>query len=596
MSPNKQKSTQSTRSSNLEKETLSIFWSVIWGNKPIFLRSLSYLVGVIGINVVTPYFISMALAGLATHRGDIMGYLLPLIIGASVGLLGNWFGFANVLKLNASSQYDLLQIVLDKLLQRSVGFHSNTIGGKLVSNALDYPSALGKLIDTVYINVAPFLLIMFVGIGIVLSRSLPMGLALVGLTGITLALIVIESRRRSKLRVERKKATNNMIAHVSDTIVNAQAVKTFAREDDELKQHKAYGALLLGLRLRDWTSTARSGTARMGVLIALQIIFIAFVGYLLHRDPSVLAIGIFSFSYMITLTNRLFEVGSMIRNIEEAFLMAASMTEIFLEPTEIVDLPKAKRLVVKEGIVKIDAINFSYHEGSSEENVFKDLTLNIPSGQRVGLVGPSGGGKSTLTRLLLRFDDVDQGSIVIDSQDIRQVTQASLRQAISYVPQEPLLFHRSIFDNIAYGKPNATSVEVQAASELAYASDFINKLSAKYDTIVGERGVKLSGGQRQRVAIARAILKDAPILILDEATSALDSESEVYIQKALEQLMKNRTTLVIAHRLSTIQKMDRIIVLNDGMIVEDGTHTELLAKPGLYAKLWSHQSGGFIED
>ncbi len=188
------------------------------------------------------------------------------------------------------------------------------------------------------------------------------------------------------------------------------------------------------------------------------------------------------------------------------------------------------------------------------------------------------------------------GSITIDDQDVRRVTQVSLRRAISYVPQEPLLFHRSIFENVAYGKPDATRDEVRIAATQAFADEFIDTLPAGYDTIVGERGVKLSGGQRQRVAIARAILKNAPIIVLDEATSALDSESEVLVQKALEKLMKGRTTLVIAHRLSTIQKMDRIVVLQDGRIVEDGSHKKLLKASGLYAKLWSHQSGGFIEE
>jgi ATP-binding cassette subfamily B protein len=196
--------------------------------------------------------------------------------------------------------------------------------------------------------------------------------------------------------------------------------------------------------------------------------------------------------------------------------------------------------------------------------------------------------------LLLRFEDVDSGVIAIDEQDISEVTQTSLRQAIAYVPQEPLLFHRSIRDNIAYGKPKSTLAEIRSAAHKAYATEFIEALPDGYDTVVGERGVKLSGGQRQRVAIARAILKNAPILVLDEATSALDSESELMIQKALWELMKDRTAIVVAHRLSTIQRMDRIIVLDEGSVLEQGNHQELLAEKGLYAKLWSHQSGGFI--
>ena len=210
-------------------------------------------------------------------------------------------------------------------------------------------------------------------------------------------------------------------------------------------------------------------------------------------------------------------------------------------------------------------------------------------------MGASGSGKTTLTKLLLRFADIDKGTISIDGQAINQVTQASLREHIAYVAQEPLLFHRTIRENIAYARPDATDEQIAHAAKPAGALTFITKLPDGFNTLVGERGIKLSGGQRQRIAIARAILKDAPILILDEATSALDSESERLIQRSLTNLMKNRTSIVVAHRLSTIASLDRIVVMDNGAIIEQGSHTELLAKGGAYAKLWNHQSGGFIQ-
>ena len=228
--------------------------------------------------------------------------------------------------------------------------------------------------------------------------------------------------------------------------------------------------------------------------------------------------------------------------------------------------------------------------------MFFDFDLKIPAGKTVGLVGVSGSGKTTLTKLLLRFADVMGGAIYIDGQDIRDVTQQSLREAIAYVPQESSLFHRSVFENIAYGKPGASEEEVIHAAKLANADEFIRELPEGYETLVGERGVKLSGGQRQRIAIARAILKDAPILVLDEATSALDSESEALIQGALSNLMKGRTSIVVAHRLSTIAGLDEIVVLKDGVIVEKGSHQELLVKNGEYSKLWSRQSGAFLQE
>lgn len=580
----------------MEKETTAIFAKTVWDNKSLLFRALLHTIGTICINILVPLLVSLTLANLATGNGDVSTYLWPMAAVAAIGVTANYFGFSNYLKLTAKVQADLLERAFNTILHRSVGFHTNTIGGKLVSNALDYPTSFGRLGDAVFVQMIPFTLTMVVGIGVVLSRSIPMGLGLVAVTLITIVLVILESRRRSGWRAERKVVQNKMIAHVSDSVVNAQAVKTFAAEARELKTHRALSDHVLQLRFRDWSATARSGSLRMGVLLALQIAFITLVAFLIKQDSSVLAIGIFSFSYMITLTNRLFEIGTMIRNLEEGFLSAASMTEILLQDTEITDAPKAKKLRVTRGDIAIRDVSFAYNDNKTPEKVFHSLTLHIPAGQKIGLVGPSGGGKSTLTRLLLRFDDIQSGEICIDNQNIAQVTQASLRAAISYVPQEPLLFHRTILENIAYGKPRASLAAIKRAAKLAFADEFIDKLPAGYDTIVGERGVKLSGGQRQRIAIARAILKDAPILILDEATSALDSESEAYIQQALEQLMKNRTTIVVAHRLSTIQKMDRVLVLQDGTIAEDGPHKKLLTQDGLYAKLWSHQSGGFIEE
>jgi ATP-binding cassette subfamily B protein len=272
------------------------------------------------------------------------------------------------------------------------------------------------------------------------------------------------------------------------------------------------------------------------------------------------------------------------------------MMQVLSQEHTVTDESNAKKLMVRNGEIALSNVSFSYEKKGTTKTLFDDLNLRIPSGQSVGLIGPSGGGKTTITKLLLRFMDIDGGSITIDGQDIASITQASLRDAITYVPQEPLLFHRSLKENIAYGKPTASMEEIIEAAKKAHAHEFIDDLPHKYDTLVGERGIKLSGGQRQRVALARAILKNAPIIVLDEATSALDSESEVLIQEALRKLMENRTTIVIAHRLSTIKHLDRILVLEKGKITEDGTHDELsTVKNGTYARLWAHQSGGFIE-
>jgi ABC-type multidrug transport system fused ATPase/permease subunit len=284
-------------------------------------------------------------------------------------------------------------------------------------------------------------------------------------------------------------------------------------------------------------------------------------------------------------------IGKIFDSFSQAFgEMEEGLDDIFIDH-EIVDISDAKELRISNATITLQNLTFAY----DEQTIFDNLNLTIKPGERIGLVGPSGAGKSTLVSLLLRQHDLTSGAILIDDQNIAEVTQDSLRSNIALVPQEPMLFHRTIAENIKYGKPDAAYDEMVEAAECAQARVFIEALPQQYDTLVGERGVKLSGGQKQRVAIARAMLKEAPILVLDEATSALDSESEVAIQKALESLMEGKTVIAVAHRLSTLRKMDRILVIDKGEIVEDGTHDTLANAGGLYATLWAHQAGGFIK-
>ncbi len=290
--------------------------------------------------------------------------------------------------------------------------------------------------------------------------------------------------------------------------------------------------------------------------------------------------------YIISLVNRVWDIGNTLQRVYDAFSDASEMIDIIELPFGISDAPNASALVPTEGTLRFDAVSFYYN---TDRPILSNLDLQIQGGEKIALVGSSGAGKSTVTKLLLRQYDIREGSITIDGQDIREVTQHSLHEAIGYVPQEPILFHRSLRDNIAYGKRTATEEEIVEAAKKAHCHEFISSLPDQYATHVGERGVKLSGGERQRVAIARAILKNAPILVLDEATSSLDSHSESLIQDALEKLMKGKTVIVIAHRLSTVMDADIIFVVAKGKIVAHGTHKELEKKSKDYKELIKNQ-------
>ena len=337
------------------------------------------------------------------------------------------------------------------------------------------------------------------------------------------------------------------------------------------------------------------GLDAIQAIFSFIVEFIVFYVAVIYWKGDFLSVGAFVLIqlYVMGLSGQLWGFARIIRDFYEGYADAKEMIEIMKLPYEIKDTIIAKPIIVTSGEIVFDNVNFSFNE---TREVLSNIKLKINAGEKVALVGPSGAGKTTFVRLLLRFYDVTGGHIEIDGNDIKNITLESLRNNISLVPQDPLLFHRTIKENIRYGKPNATDEEVVEASRLAHCVEFIENLPNKYDTYVGERGIKLSGGERQRVAIARAILKNAPILILDEATSSLDSNSESLIQDALSTLMRGKTTIVVAHRLSTIKKMDRIVVLKNGSILEEGTHNSLIRKKdSLYKDLWTLQAGGFIQ-
>jgi ATP-binding cassette subfamily B protein len=482
---------------------------------------------------------------------------------------------------------------MDELLAKDLAFFHDNFAGSLTKRTLGYARRFEDVFDVLSFQViAKILPLGFVTV--VLWRYSPLLiLVLLGMLSITVALVVPRIRRRRQLVDEREAASNVLAGHVADSIANAEAVRGFARERDEAAIHAVNVREFGRKTLRSWdyqnfrvntiTAPMYILTNTLGLIVALHISL---------GTASSLETVFLTFSYFATATRVMWEFNRIYRNLEGALTDAAQFADLLLDPPLVQDVGSPVPFAPRDHGVEMRDISFRH--SPAQPLLFDRFSLAVAAGTRLGLVGRSGGGKTTITRLLLRFKDVERGQILVGGQSIADVAQSALREAIAYVPQDPAMFHRTIADNIRFARPQATDEEVRRAAVLAHAAEFIQSLPDGYDTLVGERGIKLSGGQRQRIAIARAILKDAPILILDEATSSLDSESEGLIQDALWTLMAGRTAIVIAHRLSTVRRMDSLVVLDRGRIVEQGSHEHLLGLGGIYASLWSHQSGGFL--
>jgi len=578
------------------RNTLHIYWQHVKKHKLTFFISLIAIpASVLLLDTLLPFFLSQAIGGL-TEKNEALLHS-TLIAAAVVGIAGallNLIGFQSLIRHEAVVRKELSNSVFTSILSKDLRFFVDEKVGALTSRYIDFIRSHVALQDLLIIRTIGFVLSVGVGIVIVALNSLLVAGILAGLIVLLVIQVKVSLRIREPYRQKRKKLAAEIHGKVADGITNSLIVKTFAHEKYETKHIAKITEKHRVAYLKDFQILSIDGSTRIFAMTVTQLIAISICATLVFNGQLDIAIAIFTITYLQRISSQLFGLGEILNGYDQALLDASPMSEILMKKDTIVDPTHPKTADFTHPSIKLTDASYRYSD--SDSDVLEHINLTIKPGQKVGLVGPSGAGKTTVTHLLLRFADVTDGSIVIGGQDIREITQEELRTHIAYVPQEPMLFHRSLRENIAYGKLDATDKEISRAAKLANASEFINKLPEGLDTVVGERGIKLSGGQRQRIAIARAILKDAPILILDEATSALDSESEKLIQDALQKLMKNRTSVVIAHRLSTIAKLDRIIVLNDGQIQEDGTHDELLSSKGLYAKLWAHQSGGFIEE
>ncbi len=496
-------------------------------------------------------------------------------------------------RFEADVMEQLYESTFGYLIRHSHHFFTSNFTGTLVHKVGKFSRASESLFDTVVTQFFPTFLFIIGATVILFTRNHMLGIILAVWEVLFLFLQIYLSRKRQPIRTLRAEADSKMTGGLSDAISNQSTVSLYAGTAFETTLFKNLVHNWRLATLRSWYSDQRN-QAIIGLLMTVLQVSVMFMA-IIFWTRGLLTLGDFYLiqSYLLGTFNRLANINYSLRRFYDAYTDAAEMVAILKTPHEIQDAKDAQSLNVAKGEVWFDDVSFYFNK---ETPVLAQFNLKITGGERVALVGPSGAGKSTVTKLLLRMYDLQQGEIKIDGQDIKAVTQDSLRESVAFVPQEPVLFHRTLMENIRYGRQGATDAEVLEAAKLAHCHEFITKLKHGYDTLVGERGIKLSGGERQRVAIARAILKNAPILVLDEATSSLDSESEALIQDALETLMKGKTVVVIAHRLSTIMKMDRIVVMESGAIAATGTHLELLNQGGLYAKLWSIQAGGFIVD
>ncbi len=549
-------------------------------------------------NLIGPLFMRQFFNLLAegSARADLPALIFTL---ALIGLfwLANWVGTR--IQDTASSYLEsrvrstLLFDAFSYLIDHSYNFFVSNFAGSLTSKVGKYARSYEQLFSLIVTQLLPTLIFVLGAITVLFLQNHFLGAVLAVWCIVFVLFQVWVALIRQPYREERSEADTRVTAALADAIGNQSTITLFSGAAHEQGR---FGKAVTHWRDLSWNLWRFDSWMWGGIglfTLAIELFLMGGAIYYWHRGLLTLGDFVLIQSYLFTTLSALVGINYQIRNFYDALADAGEMVHILDLPHEIRDVPDAKPLRVSGAEVQFDGVDFYFRDTRA---ILEQFSLRIGGGEKIALVGPSGAGKSTLTKLLLRLYDVTGGRILIDGQNIAHVTQESLRNAISFVPQEPILFHRTLMENIRYGKQDATDEEVIAAARQAHCHEFIALLPEQYETYVGERGIRLSGGERQRVAIARAILKNAPILLLDEATSSLDSESEHLIQDALEILMRGKTVMVIAHRLSTIMKMDRIVVLEGGRIADQGTHSDLLARGGLYQRLWNIQAGGFLVD
>lgn len=582
------------------KQIISVYWQHV---RPYKWRVLSIFL-MVGINMVLwtvyPLYYKDLFDGLvAMSKTGIYDWsFIQRIFAIVFGIYGVMWIFWRITGLMASIVQpqiaaDLQNTVFKNVLNHSYRFFTEEPSGSLVKKASRFVDAFNNMAEPILWRLFPIVItlvtmfVVFWRIEWALGAMLFVGVAIFMLADIGV------SHLKLPLDERRSEMDSKASGLLTDGLTNAVNIKLFVSAERERAGYKTLTEQQREAQTKSWRMHEVSLSLQTFLMTVIEFVIMAWgVHRFMQGQMTIGNLAILQ-TYLIFLFNQVWDFGRLVRTVYEQMANAKEMIQIMNRSIEVQDVAKAKKLKVTAGEIDFENVGFSY---VSERGILNKFSLKIKPGEKIALVGSSGAGKSTVTKLLLRFFNIGEGKISVDGQDISKVTQDSLRSSIALVPQDPLLFHRTLKENIRYGKPDASDEEVFAAAKQAHCHEFISALPDGYESLVGERGVKLSGGERQRVAVARAILMNAPILILDEATSSLDSESEALIQDALKKLMKGKTVIAIAHRLSTIMQMDRIIVMQEGTVIDEGKHDDLLTRDGLYKSLWSIQAGGFLAE